>query len=79
MEKSIDTGADCENFQGKRVVDSEEEVVVRMRPICTDRIVVVRRRGMKPTIRTCAQNPLLENFQVAVAVQTTINSSHFGL
>ena len=37
------------------------------------------RRGMKPTTRTRAQNPLPDFFEVAVAVQTTIYSSLFEL
>ena len=36
-------------------------------------------RGMKPTTRTRAQNPLPEFFEVAVEVQTTVNSSLFEL
>ena len=36
-------------------------------------------RGMKPTTRTRAQNPLPEFFEVAVAVQTTVYSSLFKL
>ena len=42
-------------------------------------VITVTGRGMKPTTRTRAQNPLPEFFEVAVEVQTTINSSIFEL
>ena len=47
----------------------------------TFRMVYNFGRGMKPTTRTRtrAQNPLPEFFEVAVEVQTTINSSIFEL